>query len=79
MMNAQEAKMKAQDFLKSQADKVYKKIEAAASNGQYYINVDPSLINDEVKIMLENDGYKVEYRNSGGYRSVSYEYKITWK
>jgi hypothetical protein len=79
-MNAQEAKLAAETVLKSHADKVYKKIEQAANNGHFYIHVETSTINDQVKNMLTEDGFKVEYKSGRpDDRFSTAEYKISWK
>lgn len=77
-MNAQEAKLAAETALKSHADKVYKKIEQAANNGHFYVSVETSAINDQVKNMLIQDGYKIEYRSASNDRFSTPEYKISW-
>lgn len=79
-MNAQEAKLAAETALKSHADKVYKKIEQAANNGHFYVSVETSAINDQVKNMLTEDGFEVEYRSGRPDDRFSVaEYKISWK
>jgi Mor family transcriptional regulator len=80
-MNAKDAKIMAENVLKSHADKIYEKIKAAANSGKFYVCVVPSIINEQVKKMLIDDGYKVEYL-SGNYNdrfSEQAEYKISWK
>lgn len=79
-MNAQEAKTIAENVLKTHADKVYKKIEVAANNGQFYVSVDDSTINDQVKKMLEADGYKVQYQSGNSHdRFSTSSYHISWR
>jgi hypothetical protein len=79
-MNAKEAKTTAEKFLLSRADELYEKIKVAANLGQFCIIVYPSEINDQVKKILEGDGYKVEYRPESSYDRFSMpDYKISWE
>jgi len=79
-MNAEEAKHIAETVLKSHANKVYKKIEQAANDGHFYIMVATSSVNDQVKSILIEDGFKVEHKPCRPDAEFStLEYKISWK
>ena len=77
-MNAQEAKLASETALRSHADKVYKKIETAANYGHFHIIVETSTINEFVKNMLIQDGYKIEYWSASNDRFSTPDYKISW-
>ena len=78
-MNAQEAKQAAEDFLKSGAEAIYKKIENAARKGSFSVSVEYTDMNDVVKKIIEADGYMVRLVD-GDVRdrfSRSY-YNVSW-